>query len=94
MDNSGIVQLAFCYYYSRMGKAKNMRARFEKLFGAERLAGKLGAIFGVNEKELFRWERAEWPLYTVVTLELLEACPRPKWPESVRKPLQAFNEAA
>jgi nitrate reductase assembly molybdenum cofactor insertion protein NarJ len=62
-----------------MTKLSN-RARFEKLLGPDKLAEKMGALFGVNAKEMFRWERGEWPAYTSTFLEFMETVPQDQWP--------------
>jgi|GEM_PF-5736939 len=62
----------------------DIRRRFERVLGPDRLAQKMAAIFGCNEKEMFRWERTGWPTYTVVVLEFMEICPVNRWPLRLR----------
>jgi len=62
----------------------DIRRRFERVLGPERLSQKIAAIFGCNEKEMFRWERTGWPAYTVAVLEFMESCPVEKWPTRFR----------
>lgn len=64
------------------------RERYEALTGLQgnNLAAWLASLFGVNTKQLYRWDQAGWPRYTVVTVDLLEALPRKSWPKSVPNP--------
>jgi hypothetical protein len=65
------------------------RQRFERLFGPERLGDKIAMIFNVNPATVYRWlADDDWPGPAIFALDVLEACPRPKWPAIARQALE------
>jgi hypothetical protein len=61
--------------------------RFERLFGSERLGDKIAAVFRVGQSTAYRWLDGGFPDYTLIAIDLLEACARPRWPANAREAL-------
>jgi hypothetical protein len=69
-------------------EAIQVRRRFERLFGAKRLAEKIAAATGKSRTTAFRWCETGFPSGVVAYLDLLERTPRSEWPDQVRAVLE------
>ena len=67
----------------------DLRDRMERIFGADRLATKAARALKVSEATVHRWlsGASSIPGYGTVALDMLEACPRSKWPHYAREAL-------
>lgn len=63
----------------------NDRKRWEAILGPTKIADKLGRLFDVSPKHMYKWEGGEWPLYTRRLLEFMEQTPEKNWPAAIRR---------